>query len=247
MTASGLRAVIFDVDGTLAETERDGHRRAFNRAFRDHGLPYEWGVPEYGRLLAVTGGRRRLAGYLAGQGVPDSEPLARELHRTKTAHYTAWLHDGPLLARPGVPELLAELHERGVPVAVATTGRRAWVTVLLARLFGDVTFAAVITGDDVSRLKPDPEVYQLALHELGIGARDAVAVEDSPPGLAAATAAGLCCLVVTSAYHRHLPFPGAAAVVPGYQRGDMVDSDGPLAAGVTVDALRRLHSAAYSR
>ncbi|RZU54116.1 HAD superfamily hydrolase (TIGR01509 family) [Krasilnikovia cinnamomea] len=248
MTARRLRAVIFDVDGTLAETERDGHRRAFNLAFRDHGLPYEWGVEEYGELLAVTGGRRRLAGYLAERGLPHADGLAQVLHRTKTAYYTDWLRDGPIVARPGVPELMAGLREGGVRLAVATTGRRQWVSVLLERLFHGIAFAATVTGDDVTRLKPHPEVYDRALRELRIEAPDAVAVEDSPPGLAAATAAGLTCLVVTSAYHRDMPFPGAAAVVPGYLARDMADPHphprppDALTAGITVDALRNLHA-----
>ncbi|MEU7907567.1 HAD-IA family hydrolase [Actinoplanes sp. NPDC049118] len=244
-----LRAVIFDVDGTLAETERDGHRRAFNLAFRDHGLPFHWDVAEYGRLLAVTGGRYRLAWYLAEQGLSDPAGAARVLHRTKTVHFAAWLRAGPLCPRPGVHELLTELQDRGVSVAIATTGRREWVTILLKRLFDDIVFAAVVTGDDVAELKPEPEAYLRALSALGIGARDALAVEDSPPGLAAATAAGIPCLVVASEYHRDMQFPGAAAVVPGYRATDLSDVVVPdiLAGGVTTDALRRLHSTALLR
>jgi HAD superfamily hydrolase (TIGR01509 family) len=242
-----LRAVVFDVDGTLAETERDGHRRAFNRAFRDHGLPFHWDVAEYGRLLAVTGGRYRLAWYLAEQGLSDPAGAARVLHQTKTAHFADWLRTGSLCPRPGVHELLTELRDRGVRLAIATTGRREWVSVLLGRLFDDIGFAAVVTGDDVAELKPDPEAYLRALAELGVEARDAVAVEDSPPGLAAAIAAGIPCLVVASEYHRKMQFPGAAAVVPGYRAADLsgVAVPGIFAGGVTADALRRLH--AYSR
>jgi hypothetical protein len=133
-----LRAVIFDVDGTLAETERDGHRQAFNLAFRDHGLPFHWDVAEYGRLLAVTGGRYRLAWYLAEQGLSDPAGAARVLHRTKTAHFAAWLRSGPLFPRPGVHELLTGLRDQGVPVAIATTGRREWVSILLKLSAGPV-------------------------------------------------------------------------------------------------------------
>ncbi|MET8154420.1 HAD-IA family hydrolase [Actinoplanes sp. NPDC049668] len=241
--------MIFDVDGTLAETERDGHRQAFNLAFRDHGLPFHWDVAEYGRLLAVTGGRYRLAWYLAEQGLSDPAGAARVLHRTKTAHFAAWLHAGPLFPRPGVHELLAGLRDQGVPVAIATTGRREWVSILLKRLFDDIGFAAVVTGDDVAELKPDPEVYLRALSRLDVDAREAVAVEDSPPGLAAATAAGITCLVVASEYHLDMPFPGAAAVLPGYLATDLPDAGTPgvFGDGVTADALRRLHSAGRGR
>jgi len=243
-----LRAVVFDVDGTLAETERDGHRRAFNLAFHDHGLPFNWDVAEYGRLLAVTGGRYRLAWYLAEQGLSDPAGAARVLHRTKTAHFAAWLRTGALCPRPGVHELLVGLRDRGVSVAIATTGRREWVSILLRRLFDDIGFAAVVTGDDVAELKPHPEAYLRALADLGVDARAAVAVEDSPPGLAAAIAAGIPCLVVASEYHRKMQFPGAAAVVPGYRATDLSGAPVPglFAGGVTADALRRLHAAAQT-
>ncbi|MET7401586.1 HAD-IA family hydrolase [Dactylosporangium sp. NPDC005572] len=244
-----LRAVVFDVDGTLAETERDGHRRAFNLAFRDHGLPYEWGVTEYGRLLAITGGRRRLEAYLAGRGHADAATLARSVHATKTTHFLSWVHTGILIARPGVHELLRELRDREVAVAVATTGSRAWVTVLLDRLFRDIPFAAVVTGDDVTRLKPHPEAYGQAVAALGVVSEEALAVEDSPPGLQAADRAQLPCLVVTSAYHRGAQFPGAAAVLPSYLAMDLFDATVPtyLRGGVTAEALRRLHAVARSR
>ncbi|WP_432989650.1 HAD family hydrolase [Dactylosporangium sp. CA-233914] len=244
-----LRAVVFDVDGTLAETERDGHRRAFNLAFRDHGLPYEWGVSEYGRLLAITGGRRRLEAYLAGRGHTDAATLARSLHETKTTHFISWVHTGTLRARPGVHELMRDLRDREVAVAVATTGSRAWVTVLLKRLFQDIAFTAVVTADDVTRLKPDPEAYRQALAALGASPEEALAVEDSPPGLDAAVRAHLPCLVVTSAYHRGAQFPGAAAVLPSYQAMDLFDAAVPayLRGGVTAEALRRLRAAARSR
>jgi HAD superfamily hydrolase (TIGR01509 family) len=244
-----LRAVIFDVDGTLAETERDGHRPAFNQAFRDHGLPYQWSVAEYGTLLATTGGRRRLARYLAEYGhADDAEPLARSLHEAKTRYFLEWIRTGPVRARPGALELMRQLIRAEVKVAVATTGSRAWVQPLLARLFADIDFGTVITGDDVARLKPDPEVYLRALRKLGLSAADAIAVEDSPPGLAAASAAGLPCLVVTSAYTREDGFPSAAAIVPGYLALNMFDTPVPeyLDSGVTVGALARLHASAAS-
>ena len=208
-----LSVVVFDVDGTLAETERDGHRPAFNRAFADHRLPYHWDVAEYGRLLQITGGRRRLQRYLTERGRADAEQLAAELHATKTALFRAWVRSGPVRARPGVTELISDLRSAGVRLAVATTGRRAWVAPLLARLFDTDLFAAVVTGDDVEHLKPAPDLYLRALGKLGVRATDALAIEDSPNGLASARAAGLACLVVPSVYNRTAEFPGAAAVV----------------------------------
>lgn len=247
-SAASLRAVIFDVDGTLAETERDGHRTAFNQAFRDHGLPYRWGVDEYGLLLRTPGGRQRLTRYLAEQGHHEIEAqaLAAGLHRAKTDHFLAWIRGRAARPRPGVHALLRELQHQGIPLAVATTGSSAWVPGLLTRLFADIRFAVIVTGDDVARLKPDPHAYQLACSRLGLGAGGAVAVEDSPPGLAAAISAGLPCLVVTSAYTRDDRFPGASAIVPGYLATDTASAAVPgfLRAGVTVGALRRLRAAA---
>lgn len=246
-----LRAVIFDVDGTLAETERDGHRRAFNDAFREFALPYQWSVSEYGRLLRVTGGRRRLALYLGEHGYPDAEAqhLARDLHELKTQLFLRWVRGAMIQARPGVRGLMKDLQNENIAIAVATTGSRAWVNPLLDRLFGGVTFDCIVTGDDVTELKPAPEVYLKALSGLGLSARDAVAVEDSPPGLAAAVGAGLPCLVVTSAYTRGQHFPGAAAVVPGYLPIDHLHAPSPayLRQGVTVPALVRLQAARATR
>ncbi len=241
-----LRAVIFDVDGTLAETERDGHRVAFNQAFRDAGEPYQWSVTEYGELLRITGGRRRLQHYLRGQGRTelDAARLATALHDVKTGYFAQWVRNGYVQARPGVQALIRQLVEREITVAVATTGSAAWVHPLLDRLFGDVRFAAVVTGNDVSQLKPHPEAYRTCLDRLGRDAAEAMAVEDSPPGLQAALGADLPCVVVTSAYTRGEPFPGAAAVVPGYLAVDLFDAPRPaeLTAGVTGSALVRMHA-----
>lgn len=241
-----LHAVIFDVDGTLAETERDGHRVAFNLAFRDCELPYQWEVGEYGELLRITGGQRRLERYLRAQGHSDTESasLAQTLHPLKTKHFAEWVRAGCVQARPGTVALMRNLVERDVAVAVATTGSAAWVRPLLALLFDQVPFATVVTGDDVSHLKPHPAAYLRALHQLQINAVDALAIEDSPPGLEAALGAGLGCVVVTSEYTCDEAFPGAAAVVPGYLATDLLTpgEHGDLGDGVTAEALIRVHA-----
>lgn len=213
-----LRAVIFDVDGTLADTERDGHRPAFNEAFAEHGVDVEWGVAEYGRLLAITGGSRRIAADLRARGIGDgaADELAARVHRTKTALFTARVASGAIVARPGLPELVADLTAAGIRLAVATTGRRSWVEPLVDRLLGGDAVEVIVTGDDVAELKPDPEVYLRALAGLGLPASDALAVEDSAVGLHAATAAGLATVVVTNSYTADQDFTGAAAVLPGY-------------------------------
>lgn len=217
-TGCELRAVIFDVDGTLADTERDGHRPAFNAAFAEHGVDVEWDVAEYGRLLEITGGSRRIAADLRarGLGAGEADELAARVHRTKTALFTERVLSGAVVARPGLPELVADLARAGIRLAVATTGRRSWVGPLLDRLLGAYPVEVVVTGDDVAELKPDPEVYLRALAGLGLPAAEVLAVEDSAVGVRAATAAGLATVVVTNGYTADQDFPGAAAVLPGY-------------------------------
>jgi HAD superfamily hydrolase (TIGR01509 family) len=226
-------AVVFDVDGTLVDSERDGHRVAFNAAFAAQGLPYQWGVAEYGRLLCITGGRRRLAAFLVSRGhdADEAAALAALLHRDKTELMRSLVSHGEISPRPGVRELLTDLAAAGVTLAVATTGTREWVEPLLSGLFGGDLFAAVVTGSEIAALKPDPAVYIDVLGRLGVPPGRAVALEDSSNGLRAALAAGMECVVVTNEYTRDQEFSGAAAVYPGFA-ACRADGDGPLLAGV---------------
>lgn len=212
------RAVIFDVDGLLVDSERDGHRVAFNEAFAVHGLPYHWDEDHYGELLATTGGERRLHGFLAGQGHPEDEAatLAKALHETKTETFRELCVRGRIPPRTGVQRLLNELEHAGVTLAVATTGTRSWVEPLLEHAFGLDRFAVVLTGTEVTDRKPDPAVYHATLDQLGLGPVDVVAVEDSANGLAAARAADVQCLIVTNDYTGGQDFRGAWLVVDAF-------------------------------
>jgi len=221
VTAGGLGAVIFDVDGTLVDSERHGHRVAFNRAFEDFGLPWRWDEDVYGELLHVTGGRRRIDGYLASRGVPEHErdELAPALHARKTQFLNAMVLDGAIEVRPGVTRLLGELAATGCALAVGTTGSRGWVDGLLRRVLPGTAWDAVVTGDDVNARKPDPEVFEVAMQRLGAGAAGpgaVVVVEDSAEGLAAARAAGLACVVVVNGYTAGHDFTGADLVLDGF-------------------------------
>lgn len=220
---SGLSALLWDVDGTLAETERDGHRVAFNRAFEEAGLPWRWSAAEYGELLRTAGGRERLLGYLENRhdAPPDPEEreeMASRLHHRKNAFYAERVGRESLPMRAGVRRLMDECEERQLVMAIATTTGRANLDALLSEQLGASwrgRFAAVVCAEHVTRKKPDPEVYSLAIRRLGIDPADAVAIEDSPAGAAAAQAAGVPVIVTRSAYFTDTPIAGALAVGPG--------------------------------
>jgi HAD superfamily hydrolase (TIGR01509 family) len=243
-----LQAVIFDVDGTLVESERHGHRVAFNDAFAEHGLPYRWDQELYGELLAITGGKERLTAYLVSQGrTPDeARHLAVELHAAKNRRFLELVARKALPARPGTTELLDELARAGVRLAVATTGSRAWVEPLLDDLFGLERFEVMVAGDDVTAKKPDPSAYLMALEQLGLGAADVLAVEDSVTGLKAARAAGLTCVVVVNDYTRDGDYRDAVLVADSFEAPRLLRD--PLGVGplprIDADVLIKVHDAA---
>ncbi|GAB6984917.1 HAD-IA family hydrolase [Nocardioides pyridinolyticus] len=212
-----LEAVVFDVDGTLVDSERDGHRLAFNAAFEEAGLTDRWDVPTYGRLLRITGGATRLAAWFEENGTPppQARALAARLHRRKTEIMRQLVEDGHLHARPGVERLLAELDAGGVQVHVATTGTRAWVEPLLDRVFGP-RFGTVVTGTEVTDLKPSPAVYLRVLELAGCSPERTVAVEDSANGVRAAVGAGLRCVAAYNDYTRDDDLSSAVLVADGF-------------------------------
>ncbi|HEX2893300.1 MAG TPA: HAD-IA family hydrolase [Marmoricola sp.] len=211
-----LSAVVFDVDGTLVDSERDGHRVAFNIAFEQAGLPDRWDVVTYGRLLRIAGGAKRLACWFEenGRSPGEARRLADRLHARKTEIMRGLVEDGAILARPGATRLLDELAGAGIAAHVATTGTRAWVEPLLSALFG-ARFDAIVTGTEVADLKPSPAVYQEVLCRTGLPAERTVAIEDSANGVRAAVAAGIRCLVAHNSYTEDHDFSGATLVTEG--------------------------------
>jgi HAD superfamily hydrolase (TIGR01509 family) len=215
------QALLWDVDGTLAETEQWGHRLAFNRALAEAGLPWQWAEPTYRRLLAVSGGRERLAVFLRNVEGHDPDPQRLdELVRRKQVHYRALVESGELRLRPGVRRLMAAAATAGLRQAIVTTSGRDSVQVLRQHLLGDLagSLSFAICGEDVRRKKPDPEAYRLAVERLGTDPTGVLAIEDSVNGLGAARGAGLACLVtlgVDSSEEPTQSFEAAAAVVEG--------------------------------
>jgi HAD superfamily hydrolase (TIGR01509 family) len=216
-----LSALIFDVDGTLADTERDGHRIAFNQAFKDAGLDWDWTVAIYGELLAVTGGKERILHYINTHNPPFTPPADLSgwiagLHKAKTGHYTTLLSQGTIPLRPGVQRLLQEARQAGLRLAIATTTTPANVDALLQNTLGPDSaswFEVIAAGDIVPAKKPAPDIYTYALEKMNLAAADCVAFEDSFNGVRSAVDAGLKTVITLNDYTHDHDFSDAAIVL----------------------------------
>ena len=214
-----IKAIIFDVDGTLADTE-DAHRIAFNKAFAENGLDWNWDVALYDKLLKVTGGKERIkyfvSDFLTGYSKPDNfDDLVKHLHVVKTGHYTAMLRDGLIPLRPGIRQLISDARKAGLKLAIATTTSPENVSALLEVGLGKdwaSNFAANGCGDIVPHKKPAPDIYNWVLNELKLSPRDCIALEDSNNGLRSALAAGIRTYVTTNPYTHRQDFTEAAGV-----------------------------------
>ncbi|MCJ1715136.1 HAD-IA family hydrolase [Curtobacterium sp. VKM Ac-2922] len=251
-------ALVFDCDGVLADTERDGHLPAFNETFEHFGLPVRWSEDDYASVLRIGGGKERLASLLTPDfvgraGLPsdpqDQRAAVAEWHAEKTRRYTARVRAGALPARPGIARIVHAAHDAGWRLAIASTSAEASVRAVLEHVVGQDAAAwfAVFAGDVVPRKKPAPDVYELAIRELGVPADETVVVEDSANGLRAAVAAGLCTVVTVSSYTADEDFTGAALVVDSL--GDLPDTPDRVlqdphhvepAGQVTLDTLTEL-------
>jgi len=213
-----LAALIFDVDGTLAETE-EVHREAFNRAFVTEGLPYRWDQTLYSSLLLVTGGRQRIEFFFAEYTDLTADQIAElapRLHQVKNRHYAEVMADFPIELRPGVAGLLRKARTARLRLAIATTTSRVNLEGLARRFPDDLdlgSFDAVVCGEDVTALKPDPEAYRTALQWLGLPAGRCLAFEDTRNGVESAVGAGLQVVVTPSLYSTGQDFSTANAVL----------------------------------
>lgn len=216
-----LQALIFDVDGTLANTEQDGHRVAFNRAFAEAGYDWTWSVSLYGELLAIAGGKERIRFYL-NQYCPDFQPptpmdeFIANLHQAKSQHYGQLIATGAIPLRPGVKRVLQTARSQGVRLAIATTSALDNVITLLQHTLGDDSpgwFEVIAAGDMVPAKKPAPDIYNYVLQQMNLLAQDCLAIEDSEPGLRAAQQAGIKTVITLNNYTKNHAFTAAILVL----------------------------------
>ena len=214
-----IKAIIFDVDGTLADTE-DGHRKSFNKAFAESGLAWDWDVALYDKLLKVTGGKERIRHFvetcLPNFVKPaDYDGFVKNLHAVKTRHYTNMLGEGHIPLRPGIKQLMADARRLGIRLAIATTTTPENVTALLQQglgAYGESWFEVIGCGDIVPHKKPAPDIYFWVLEKMRLSAADCIALEDSENGLRSSLAAGIKTFVTINQYTRNQNFAGAAGV-----------------------------------
>jgi beta-phosphoglucomutase-like phosphatase (HAD superfamily) len=252
-TGLDLRAVLFDVDGTLADTE-EVHRSTFNQAFREHGLEWEWSRELYAELLAVTGGKERIRHYVARfhpdeLSRTDLDAWIDQLHGDKTRLYRRQLEQEGLPLRPGVERLLEEARAKGLRRAIATTTSLENTLVLLSSTLGprgSEWFEVIGAGDCVPAKKPAPDIYQWVLRELRLPPAVCLAVEDSANGLQASRSAGIPTLITVSAYTEGEHFLGAVAVISDLGEPEqpfrLIAGDAHRRRWVDVDLLRRWHA-----
>lgn len=203
---SKIKAVFFDQDGVIIDTERDGHRVSFNMTFKEFGFTDEWDVEYYHELLQVAGGKERMKHHWKTKGFSkplteeEIDNLVKEMHKRKTALFVELIETGKLPLRPGIHRFMKEAMEAGLKIAVCTTSNEKAAKAVTEKILSDITFDLVLAGDVVQNKKPDPEIYNLALTKLGLKPEEVFVVEDSRNGVKAAKAAGLKTIVTTNHY-----------------------------------------------
>ncbi len=201
-----MKAVFFDQDGVIIDTERDGHRVSFNMTFKEFGFSDEWSVDYYHELLQIAGGKERMKHHAQTRGfskpIPPEEldELVKSMHKRKTALFVELIETGQLPLRPGIHRFMKEAMDAGLKIAVCTTANEQAAKAITEKILADIKFELVLAGDVVEKKKPDPEIYNLALSKLGLTPEEVFVVEDSKNGVTAAKAAGMKTIVTTNDY-----------------------------------------------
>ena len=214
-----IKAIFFDQDGVIIDTERDGHRVAFNETFKEFGYDVEWGVEYYHELLQIAGGKERMKHHLQTQGFgkevkpEEVDDLIKALHKRKTALFIELIESGKLPLRPGIRRFMHEGMDAGLILGVCTTSNEKAAHAVAYKILSDVKFNFVLAGDVVSKKKPDPEIYNLALEKAGVKPEECIVIEDSKNGVTAAKAAGMHVVATTNGYTEKEDLSAADIVV----------------------------------
>jgi len=231
-----IKAIFFDQDGVIIDTERDGHRVAFNETFKHYGYDFEWDVDYYHELLQVSGGKERMKHHLHTKGFgvevkPDEEDeLIKEMHKYKTATFVDLIESGRLPLRAGVNRFMLEGMDRGLILAVCTTSNVKSAQAIAYDILKDINFEFVLAGDMVSRKKPDPEIYNMGLEKTGLKPEEVVVIEDSRNGVLAANGANLHIVATTNVYTEKEDLSDADIIVTSL--GDPEGEKGVIKKGV---------------
>lgn len=245
-----IKAIFFDQDGVIIDTERDGHRVAFNETFKKMGFETEWDVEYYHELLQVGGGKERMKKHLHTRGfgkpVPEEEELIKSMHRMKTDLFIELIESGSLPLRPGIHRFMKEGEEAELVLGVCTTSNERAAHAIAYKVLHDIPFKFVLAGDVVAKKKPDPAIYLMALEKTGLLPEECLVVEDSRNGVLAAKAAGMHVVATSNFYTQREDLSPADVIVtclgdPDGEKGELIKGEIPDYDGVLhVEQLTRL-------
>lgn len=244
-----IKAVFFDQDGVIVDTERDGHRVSFNRTFAEFGFNVEWDAETYHKLLQVGGGKERMRHAYETQGygveVADLEATIKQMHKRKTDIFIEMIEGGELPLRPGIHRFMKEINAAGLILGICTTSNERAAAAITGGLLKDIRFDFILAGDVVSKKKPDPEIYLLALKKAGVKPEECLVVEDSHIGVSAAKAAGMHVIATINGYTREEDTSAADFVVdclgdPAGEKAKVLQGDRAIAPNgfVTLDRIK---------